>query len=144
MEYIVAKRFKRKGIDGNFNIPYNTILQEDNGFLMYNNKRICKTTSAVMCDYFANNDDNLGHKRYKITHQIINNMLRKDKESIDNWSKRWDILCQDNICNKYRKQNLEDFLWDISFYNAPLLDLYYILNLTTSSVPGGQKNVSNN
>ena len=131
MIYITAKRFKRSGIDGNFNIPYNTLIEEQDGYLWYKNKRICVNTSAVMRDYFVRNDDGMGLKRYELSHQIIDNMLRKDDETIDSWNTRWEPLWVDATANKYRKDFSETtFLWGVSLFNAPILDLYHILALT--------------
>lgn len=130
MTYITIKRFKRKGIDGDFNIPYGTSIESDNGYLWFNGKRICSEKSAVMREYFARNDDGLGQKRSKVAHGIIDAMLMRDGETKEDWQKRWDVLWEDPVCNKYRKDNSETtFLWGIDFYNAPLLDLYHIATL---------------
>lgn len=130
MTYITTKRFKRKGIDGDFNIPYGTAIESENGYLWHEGKRICSEKSAVMREYFARNDDGLGQKRYKITHDIIDAMLMRDGETKEDWQKRWDVLWEDPVCNKYRKDYSETtFLWGIDFYNAPLLDLYHIAAL---------------
>ena len=130
MRYITTKRFKRKGIDGNFNIPYGTAIESENGYLWQDGRRICSEKSAAMREYFARNDDGLGQKRSKVTHSIIDAMLMRDGETKDDWQKRWDVLWEDPVCNKYRKDYSETtFLWGISFYNAPLLDLYHIAAL---------------
>lgn len=130
MIYITTKRFKRKGIDGNFNIPYGTSIESDNGYLWQNGKRICSEKSAVIREYFARNDDGLGLKRSEITKSIIEAMLIRSGETKEDWQKRWDVLWEDAICNKYRKDYSETtFLWGIEFFNAPLLDLYHIAAL---------------
>jgi hypothetical protein len=130
MIYITTKRFKRKGIDGDFNIPYGTEIESNNSYLWHDGKRICSEKSAVMREYFAKNDDELGMKRSKIAHQIIDAMLIQDGETQEDWQKRWDVLWDDAVCNKYRKDQSETtFLWGIDFYNAPLLDLYHIAAL---------------
>lgn len=130
MTYITTKRFKRKGMDGDFNIPYGTTIESENGYLWLGGKRICSEKSATMREYFARNDDGLGQKRSKVAHSIIDAMLMQDGETKENWQKRWDVLWEDPVCNKYRKDYSETtFLWGISFYNAPLLDLYHIAAL---------------
>ena len=135
MTYITTKRFKRKGIDGAFNIPYGTELEGRDGYLWYNNKRICADHSAVMREYFTQNEDGLGLKRCIITKKIIDAMLMQEGESKEDWQKRWDVLWDDTICNKYRKDASETtFLWGIEFFNAPLLDLYHIANLANVEV----------
>ena len=85
MTYITTKRFKRKGIDGDFNIPYGTAIESENGYLWLDGKRICLEKSAVMREYFARNDDDLGQKRSKIAHSIIDAMLMRDGESKEDW-----------------------------------------------------------
>lgn len=130
MRYITIKRFKRIGIEGNFNIPYGTELESKDGWLYYKDKKICSLSSAVMRDYFTLNEDNCGLKRGKVTTAIINKMQIKPNESKKQWQSRWDIIWQDKICQKYKKDNSDTtFLWSLDFYNAPLLDLYYIAQL---------------
>ena len=130
MIYITTKRFKRRGIDGEFNIPYGMEVESKDGFLWHQKKRICSDHSAVMREYFARNDDGLGQKRSKVAHSIIDAMLMQDGETKEDWQKRWDVLWNDAVCNKYRKDHSETtFLWGIDFYNAPLLDLYHIAAL---------------
>ena len=130
MIYITTKRFKRKGMDGDFNIPYGTVIESENGYLWHEGKRICSEKSAVMREYFSKDDDGLGQKRSRIAHGIIDAMLMRDGETKENWQKRWDVLWEDPVCNKYRKDYSETtFLWGIEFYNAPLLDLYHIAAL---------------
>ena len=130
MTYITTKRFKRKGMDGDFNIPYGTTVESKNGYLWNKGKRICSEKSAVMREYFARDDDGLGQKRSKVAQSIIDAMLIRDGETKEDWQKRWDVLWADPVCNKYRKDYSETtFLWGISFYNAPLLDLYRIAAL---------------
>lgn len=130
MNYLTIKRFKHTGIDDVFNIPYGTSLEGNNGYLWYNGKKVCSDHSAVMREYFVRNDDGLGLKRSKITKSIINAMAIRDNETKEDWQKRWDVLWDDAICNKYRKDYSETtFLWGIEFFNAPLLDLYHIAAL---------------
>lgn len=130
MQFITTKRFKRKGIDGIFNIPYGTAVESHDGYVWHKDKRICSDQSAVMREYFAKDDDGLGIKRHKVSHAIIDTMIMKDGETKEDWQKRWDVLWEDTVCNKYRKDYSETtFLWGIEFFNAPLLDLYHIAAL---------------
>lgn len=56
MEYITYKRFKTTGIDGMFNLPYGTVVNEINGFLYANDgRRICAVTSENGWEYFRPN-----------------------------------------------------------------------------------------
>ena len=56
MDYIVYKRFKGKGIGGDFNLPYGTIVTEHNGFLSDSDGRqICAVTSENGWEHFRPN-----------------------------------------------------------------------------------------
>ena len=56
MDYIVYKRFKGKGIGGDFNLPYGTIVAEHNGFLSASDGRqICAVTSENGWEHFRPN-----------------------------------------------------------------------------------------
>ena len=59
MDYIVYKRFKGKGIGGDFNLPYGTIVTEHNGFLSDSDGRqICAVTSENgWCHFRPNTTD---------------------------------------------------------------------------------------
>ena len=53
MEYIVYKRFRGAGIDGEFNLRYGTTVTEDDGFLIApDGRRICATTSESGWNHF--------------------------------------------------------------------------------------------
>lgn len=45
MTYVVYKRFRGQGIDGYFNLPFGTVVQEHDGFLCHENRVICAATS---------------------------------------------------------------------------------------------------
>ena len=56
MEYIVYKRFRGAGIDGEFNLRYGTAVTEDGGFLIApDGRRICAATSENGWEYFRPN-----------------------------------------------------------------------------------------
>ena len=56
MDYIVYKRFKGKGIGGDFNLPYGTVVAEHNGFLSASDGRqICAVTSENGWEHFRPN-----------------------------------------------------------------------------------------
>ena len=115
---------------GRFNLPYGTELEDHDGWLCYNGVPICKTTSALMRDYFARDDDGCGLKRFKIAHAIIDALHIREGESKEDWQKRWNVVWEDAVSNKYRKDESEStFLWSIDFFNAPLLDLWHIAAL---------------
>lgn len=56
MYYITYKRFKGKGIEGAFNLPYGTVVTEDGGFLYTQDGRcICAATSENGWGHFRPN-----------------------------------------------------------------------------------------
>jgi len=56
MEYIAYKRFKGKGIDGSFNLPFGTIVYTDGRFLRTKDGRlICAVTSENAWEHFREN-----------------------------------------------------------------------------------------
>ena len=53
MTYMVHKRFKGKGIDGQFNLPYGTKVRCESGWLMLEDGRvICRATSENGYEHF--------------------------------------------------------------------------------------------
>ena len=76
MEYIVTKRFKQNGLDGDFNLPYGTICPLIYGFITAPDGRsICKEHSENGWTYFRQNTEE-GRKR-----QIMLNKLYQYYES---------------------------------------------------------------
>ena len=56
MDYIVYKRFKGKGIGGDFNLPYGTVVAENGGFLFApDGRQICAVTSENGWEHFRPN-----------------------------------------------------------------------------------------
>lgn len=140
MEYIVVERFKRDNALGRFNLPRGTIVQEHDGWLYHNGRRICSDHSAIMREYFARNDDGNGMKRGELSHAIIKSLQIRRNETKEDWNRRWEPIWKDRICQKYRKDSGENnFLWSIEFFNAPLFDLEHIASL--SGAKKGKKTV---
>ena len=70
MDYIVYKRFKGKGIGGDFNLPYGTIVAEHNGFLSTSDgRKICAVTSENGWAHFRLNTQE-GAKRQKMLNDL--------------------------------------------------------------------------
>ena len=129
MKYITIKRYKRDGARGRFNIPYGTELEETGGVLYHKGKDVCSDRSAVMREYFARNDDGRGLERGKISQAIVKTLRIQKGETREERDKRWEVVWQDEICQRYKK-GMEDFwLWSIDFFNAPVEDLRYIAAL---------------
>ena len=55
MTYLTCRRFKQDGIEGHFNLPFNTPVTEKDGFLYYDNKLICAVTSENGWEHFRPN-----------------------------------------------------------------------------------------
>ena len=63
MEYIVTKRFKRKGLDGEFNLPYGTVCPLVYNFITSPDGRsICVEHSETGWEFFRQNTEE-GRKR---------------------------------------------------------------------------------
>ena len=57
MKYINRKRYKKKCIQGEVNIPYASEFEcNSNGLITYDNKPVCYNTSQDAYDYFARDD----------------------------------------------------------------------------------------
>ena len=70
MEYIVYKRFRGAGIDGEFNLRYGTVVTEDGGFLIAQDGRwICATTSENGWEHFRPNTKE-GAERQKMLNDL--------------------------------------------------------------------------
>lgn len=63
MNYTTHKRFKAKGIDGGFNIPFGAELECQGGFLCYDGKRVCRAESENGYEHF-HPDTPEGNSRY--------------------------------------------------------------------------------
>lgn len=78
MKYIVHKRFKAEGIEGHFNLPYGTIVSEENGFLFAEDgRRICAVTSENGWEHFRQNTPE-GAYRQKLLEALYRYYLRED------------------------------------------------------------------
>lgn len=76
MEYIVYKRFKDRGLEGEFNLPYGTILTERAGYLFApDGREICAATSENAWNHFRPNTPEDAHR------QAMIDALRKFYES---------------------------------------------------------------
>lgn len=96
MDYIAYKRFKGKGISGQFNICYGTIVQELDGFLYTNDGRcICAVTSENGWEYFRLNTVE-GEHRQNMLNELYN-YYNKGKGNIE------DVY---NLANSNEVQNM--------------------------------------
>jgi hypothetical protein len=125
MQYITIKRYKHNGIGGYFNIPWNTPVEEKDGMLYHDNRPICVARSFNSHEHFARNDDGHGKERGKLSHAIIKALGGTHR--LGDPTPEWDAIEDDEIANSYRrKDHATTWLWDDSFFNAPIKDLQYI------------------
>ena len=126
MEYITAKRFKRDGVGGHFNIPYGTKLEKIYGTLWLGVRAVCKSRSAAAHEYFARDDDGNGIERYRLSHAIIKTLGGFNTKP----DERWEKIFEDELAQKYRRPEHQDYwLWNDDFFNAPIDDLKYLATL---------------
>ena len=72
MEYIVYKRFRGAGIEGEFNLRYGTAVTEDGGFLTApDGRRICATTSENGWAHFRPNTREVAERQ-----KMLNDLYR--------------------------------------------------------------------
>lgn len=124
--YIARRRARFVGIDGRVNIPYGTVLSNQGGFLIHQNKRVCTVSSQNALDYFVQDDDSAGDLRGKLVDRIQRRLERRDAA----YQTRWDKVWSSALCQQYRRLDLEGYwLWAAAFYDAPLCDLMAIAAL---------------
>ena len=132
--YVARRRAKFKGCNGQqVNIPYGSILETQDGFLLWKGQPLCVDTSQNAHDFFSQNDDDLGLERGALVAAILSrletppNASQKHRDAIQ---ARWDKVWPDSLCQKYKRVEHEDFwIWNHDFYNAPLVDLRHIAAL---------------
>lgn len=124
--YIARRRARFDGISGKVNIPYGTVLQQQDGFLMHQFQRICAIGSQNALDYFSQDDDGNGQQRGKLVDSIQRTLARRDAD----YQTRWDKVWASALCQKYRRPESDDYwLWARAFFDAPILDLQAIATL---------------
>ncbi|MDE7243135.1 MAG: isoaspartyl peptidase [Oscillospiraceae bacterium] len=132
--YVARRRAKFKGCNGQrVNIPYGSILEAQDGFLLWKGQPLCVDTSQNAHDFFSQNDDDLGVERGALVTAILSRLETPPNASPENRDMiqaRWDKVWPDTLCQKYKRVEHEDFwLWNHDFYNAPLEDLQRIAAL---------------
>ena len=126
MKYIVHKRFKDKAICGDVNLPALTECESHDGFITCGGKTICCETSENAHQFFSRNDDGMGMVRGSHTQAIQKTLSKRDKNCQERWDRVWD----DEVSQKSRRTDYEDFwLWNHNFFNADIDDLRHIAQL---------------
>ena len=132
--YIVKKRAKFDSISGPVNLPYGSRVKVIDGFLCdLRGDKICSVTSQNAYDYFAQDDDHMGVIRGGLIDdifKIIKASPSDEDKKLNERLKKWEIIWKDPVCLKYKRPEYEDFwVWNFEFFNAPISDLKYILNI---------------
>lgn len=126
IRYIVKKRMKADGICGPVNLPYGTAVEAVEDYLIHQGRRLCAVTSRKAHLYFVRDDDGQGRERGALTLAITKRLEKRD----GGYQRRWDLVWEDPVCQKYRHPEHEDFfLWGHKFYEAPVEDLRHIAAL---------------
>ena len=126
VQFITHRRFKDRAICGDVNLPALSKCELQGDAICFNGKPICLVTSENAHQYFARNDDGFGVERGRLTQEIQKKLAKRD----DNYQARWDKVWEDKTCQKYKRQDHDDFwLWSHEFFNAKIEDLRYIAKL---------------
>lgn len=130
-QYVARKRARFKGCNGQqVNIPYGSILEAQDGYLLWNGEPLCVDTSMNAHNFFSQNDDGLGKERGELVAAILarlENQPGMSEKQREERQARWDKVWEDSLCQKYKRPEHEDFwLWSHDFYDAPVEDLRHI------------------
>jgi hypothetical protein len=127
VKYIVHKRFKGQAKCGYVNLPALTECEGHDGYIFYGDKALCLETSENAHQHFAENDDNMGKVRGKLTQSIQKTLSKRDD---GNYQARWDKVWSDEISQKYKRTDDEYYwLWNHDFFHADIDDLRHIARL---------------
>lgn len=128
MEYIVYNELTAKVICGDVHLDRGEVATEKAGLIKYRGKPICFNTSEIAHQHFSRNDDGNGLERG----DLILSIFEALKPGAEDYEEKWAKVYDDEVCQKYRREEFaENWLWNHAFYNAPIEDLDYILNLVT-------------
>lgn len=140
MKYIVCKRFKGKALCGEINLPAMTQCNSDGTLITYNGQPICYIGCENAHQYFALDDDGMGMERGRLTQAIQKALAKRD----DNYQERWDKVWDDEVCQKYKRDNQADhWLWNNDFFNADIESLCRIAKLVGATKPIALSHSSN-
>ena len=131
MTYITRKRARFRALTKTVNLPYGTELPVVGDFLSCDGVALC-TVSSEMCHmFFVENSDGKGAERGRLVEAILKTLQRRDTD----YQKRWDKVWGDKVSEQYRRKDHEDhWLWDHSFYSAPIPHLRHIAALVGAKV----------
>lgn len=127
-KYIARRRARFRGLTGEkVNIPYGTELEARAGTIFTSGGvPVCLVGSQNAMDHFSWDGDGRGLDRGRAVDDIRAALEKRDMEHDARWARVW----EDPVCAKYRRRDHEDYwLWDVSFYEAPVEDLRHIAAL---------------
>lgn len=126
-KYIVKKRFKGQAIDGYINLPYGTICEFIDGFIFFNDKRICAITSQNAFDYFWGYDTTNPEReinRQELTYKLFDTAPKDDWDALSNPNNTWNDygeLSQYGFGMYYWK-------WDNKIFDLSIDEAKYLIN----------------
>lgn len=130
-KYITRRRIRIEAPSGKrVNIPYGTPLICKGVFLFWGNVLLCDTTSKYAYDYASINDDGRGLERGGLVDAIKSRLEKRD----GSYQTRWDKVWGAPVCQRYRRPERDDWIWNHDFYNAPVEDLQAIAKLVGAKV----------
>lgn len=129
MKYITRRRYKKKCIQGNVNLPFGTTLYSIGNMIYYNNKPVCLDTSQDAFDYLVSNEDDQGLLRIKLIDYILEHTSSKYQNNNSLYEKIWEKIWSTEKYQKLRRQDHEDrWLWYKEFYIADIDLLQMLVN----------------
>ena len=139
--YVARKRARLQGCNGQkVNIPYSSILEAQDGFLLWKGQPLCVDTSQNAHEFFSQDDDGQGQERGQLVAAILARLEtppNAGEKCRTELQARWDKVWADPLSQKYKRPEHEDFwIWSHDFYDAPVVDLRHIAALVGAKVKG--------
>lgn len=128
MRYIARKRYKKKCLQGEVNLPFGTELESFGNIIYYNNKPVCIDTSQDAFDYFVSNESN-GLQRADLINWILDHTDFDKVNDRNKYEKIWNMIWSKEKYHKFKRQdNDERWLWYKDFYTASIDDLQSLVD----------------
>ena len=91
-KFVARERAKFKGLSGPVNIPWGSVLDEQDGLIFWRGQAVCLTTSQNAYDFFSSDDDGQGRLRGKLVAAIKKKLEKRDS----GYQARWDKVLKSN------------------------------------------------
>lgn len=133
--YIARRRARFQCVfEGMVNIPWGTAVECRDGLLYLGDKLLCAARSQTTKDFFVQDDDGQGKERGRLVTAILARLGPQEAQKGAS-APRWEKVWADPRCRPYKQpQHEEHWLWNESFYNAPIEDLRYIAALVGAKI----------